>query len=335
MINFNYQKICADILKDLPPRTKEVVLRRFALAGAKSKNRETLDSIGKSFNITRERVRQIEQNGFARMKPKAKNYENVFQYFIKEIKNNGGLKKENILLDSLSNKKSQNPVFFLLCLGNHFKKFHETKEFYPFWAIDSNSAQSAQKIINSFYSEFKRKKQPMSFAQLCSSSRKPSSAVSSCLEVSKTIHQGPNNLFGLKEWPEVNPRGVKDWACLVLKKKKKPLHFTDVADSINKIYEPKRKCLPQTIHNELIKDPQFVLVGRGLYALKEWGYETGVVKDVISKILAKSEKPLTKKEIINKMLKQRFIKQGTILLNLNDTERFVKDERERYTIKTI
>ena len=114
MINFNYQKICADILKDLPPRTKEVVSRRFALSGTKSENRETLDSIGKSFGITRERVRQIEENGFARMKPETKNYENVFQYLAKQIKNSGGFKKENILLNSLSAKKSQNPVFFFL-----------------------------------------------------------------------------------------------------------------------------------------------------------------------------------------------------------------------------
>ena len=94
-----------------------------------------------------------------------------------------------------------------------------------------------------------------------------------------------------------------------------------------------RKANIATVHNELIKDSRFVLVGRGLYALKEWGYEPGVVKEVIAKVLRAEDKPLTKEEVFQKVLKQRLIKENTILLNLQDKSCFFKDEAGRYTIK--
>jgi hypothetical protein len=148
----------------------------------------------------------------------------------------------------------------------------------------------------------------------------------SYLEISKNIQRNSEGLFGLREWPEINPRGVKDKAYLVFKKQNKPLHFTQVASLIG-------QALPQTVHNELIKDPRFVLVGRGTYALKEWGYEPGRVREVIFKILSKEKKPLTKKEILAKVLKQRLVKETTVLLNLSNKEYFLKNPQGKYQIR--
>jgi hypothetical protein len=67
--------------------------------------------------------------------------------------------------------------------------------------------------------------------------------------------------------------------------------------------------------------------------LKEWGYTPGIVKEVISKTLKESAKPLSKKEIIGKVLLQRQVKRNTILLNLQDKNYFLKDSKDRYTIK--
>ena len=91
--------------------------------------------------------------------------------------------------------------------------------------------------------------------------------------------------------------------------------------------------MPQTVHNELIKDPRFVLVGRGLYALKEWGYEEGQVKDVILKILKEARKPLPKEEILAGVLKQRMVKENTVLLNLNNKKYFLKTPEGKYISK--
>ena len=327
---FNYQKICDELLSDLTPRAKEIIKRRFCLVegtsnlAKRNKQRETLESIGKDYGITRERTRQIEEDGFSRFKPKVKRCENVFQYFINELKKTGNLRKEDALLEALGKRKFQNHVFFLLTLGDGFTRFGETKEFYALWTTKNDFFISAQKALGSFSSRLQEKNQPLA-----------GKVPAFYLEISKTIQQGPEGLFGLKDWPEINPRGVKDWAYLAFKKEKKPLHFSETAELVNKFYKTERETLPQTVHNELIKDPRFVLVGRGLYALKEWGYESGVVKEVIATLLKKAKKPLAQQEIVKQALSQRFVKENTILLNLNDKERFLKNEDGKYTVRTV
>jgi len=131
-------------------------------------------------------------------------------------------------------------------------------------------------------------------------------------------------LYGLREWPEVNPKGIKDKIYLLLKKAGEPLHFTDVAKGIE-------GSLVQTVHNELIRDPRFVLIGRGIYALKNWGYIEGDVKDVISNIIGSESRPLTKQEILDRVMKQRHIKENTVLMNLSNKRYFSRDDQGRYT----
>jgi len=130
----------------------------------------------------------------------------------------------------------------------------------------------------------------------------------SYLEISKKIQPNREGVLGLIEWPEIKPRGVKDKAFLVFKKHGKPLHFTEVAKLIDKFdYNmPNKKTYPQTVHNELIKDPRFVLVGRGTYALSEWGFVPGTIKDIITKVLKEKNEPLHKDEVV----KQVFISKG-------------------------
>jgi len=102
-----------------------------------------------------------------------------------------------------------------------------------------------------------------------------------------------------------------------------------VAKQITKTFG--RKAHPATCHNELIKDARFVLVGRGLYALAEWGYSRGVVADVIKSIL-KKDGPLTKEEIISKVKKERYVKDNTILVNLQNGHYFKKTKDGLYAL---
>ena len=333
---FNYQKICQDLLKDLPERTKEVISRRFGLERPTSvgyPERETLESIGESHGITRERVRQIGEDGFLRLKLKAKNYQPPFQYFIDQLKTTGNLKKEETLLNLLGGQKFQNQVYFLLTLGEPFERFSENKDFYSLWSIKKEAITLAQKFINSTLKTFEKRGKPLSCEELFKTQKAEFPEISnknilhSYLEISKKILQNSEELFGLKDWPEINPRGVKDRAYLVFKQANTPLHFTEVTRLIG------QSALVQTVHNELIRDPRFVLVGRGLYALNEWGYQPGVVKDVISKVLKEAKKPLTKRKILEKVLKQRLVKENTILLNLQDKKYFLRDSQGKYKIK--
>lgn len=308
---YNLQQISLDILKELPAKQKEIISRRFGLRGGK---RETLESIGKNLGITRERVRQIERDGFLRLKESAVKCQDIFQGFRQYFKKYGDLKKEDSVLADLGGLKWQSQVFFLLNLGKEFERTGETPDFYASWSISKESLAKAQKKIYLIVEELKKKKTPLDLRG------------SSFLEISKRIQKNSDGLYGLKEWPEINPKGVKDKAYLALKRQGRPLHFTQVAGLIE-------KSLPQTVHNELIKDPRFVLVGRGIYALEEWGYEKGVVKDVIMNVLRQSNSPLKKEEIVNKVLGQRLVKENTILLNLSNRKYFSKDSGGFFSVK--
>ncbi len=322
-MKLNYRKICQDLLKDLPQRTKDVIERRF---GLKTGERKTLEAIGKNYGICRERVRQIETAGFSKIKPKLEKYQRVFQYFSNQIHNFGDLKKEEILLNLLGSQKFQNQTFFLLTLGERFERFSENKDFYSLWTINPDSLTFAKSVLNSLCNKLTEVNRSLNFEEILKKTDSnlgkslTPQALRSFLEVSKKIQSGIDGQFGLKDWPEINPRGVKDRAYLIFKKEKNPLHFAEVTQLINnskfkKISHP--SALIQTVHNELIKDPRFVLVGRGLYALKEWGYVPGVLKDIISMTLREEKRPLTREEIIEKVLKQRVVKINTILINLS------------------
>lgn len=326
---YNYQTIChSNLLKVLPDRHREVISRRFGLgaAGVDPRQgrgeRETLESIGESFGVTRERVRQIEEDALRRLNGaiSAPMVQNIFQDFLRYFKGARSLKKEDMALQDLGGKKFQNHVLFLLTVAKSFHRYGETPDFYAFWAIDKNAFDTAQRLINDFTNQLKNKITPMAL---------PREIPASYIEISKNILKGSDGAYGLKDWPEINPRGVKDKAYLVMKKEGKPLHFTKVANLIGK------GALVQTVHNELIKDLRFVLVGRGLYALREWGYEPGFVKDVIASVINNAGGKLDKDEIVDGVLKQRQVKPNTILLNLQNQKYFIQNSEGEYTIREV
>ena len=107
------------------------------------------------------------------------------------------------------------------------------------------------------------------------------------------------------------------------------MHFKEVADSISKTFN--KKIHYATCHNELIKDSRFVLVGRGMYALAEWGYKKGIAREVIRDIL-KREGPLPKDDIVAKVNKERYFKKNTILVNLVNPKYFKKNKNGLYTV---
>lgn len=321
MKGFNLQKICQDLTSDLPERQKEIILRRF---GFKGNERETLEAIGKSFGITRERIRQIQEDAFKKIKEKIGKYEKVFVFFEKHLIRFGGLRNENILLRELGEGRFEKEVYFLLAVGGKFKRYTEKKDHYPFWALNEGFVAKAKKAIDCLSIKLKEIGKPADLKNLnFLSLEKP--ILTSYLEITKKIQKNENSLYGLREWPEINPRGVKDKAYLVLKKIKKPLHFTEITKFIEGAHL-------QTVHNELIRDQRFVLIGRGIYALKEWGYTPGLVKDIIIRAL-KENGPMAKSEILKNVLRQRMVKENTILLNLSNRKYFLRDSQGKYNLR--
>lgn len=333
----NYQKISLELLEYLPERTRDVIERRFGLEG---KEKETLETVGKSYGITRERVRQIQDTGLLKLKRHLKNYREALEYFADYLKKRGDLKEEKRCLNDLGERIFQNNVYFLLSLGEDFERFSENIDLHSLWTINEESLGLATKVIEGIEQEFKKIGSPLVFEnifgiyekEIKDSLRTPLSKepLLSYIEVSKRIEQGPQGAFGLREWGEINPRGIRDKAFIALKQKGEPLHFREVAAQINNLdFEKKKEALPQTVHNELIKDNRFILVGRGLYALREWGYEPGVVKDVIFRIL-KEKGAIEEDKIIEEVLKKRFVEKNTVLMNLK--KHFSKGKDGKYRI---
>ena len=149
------------------------------------------------------------------------------------------------------------------------------------------------------------------------------------LNLSKSLSKNPLGEWGKATSPNVKTRGIKDYAYLVMRRHGSPMHFREVAEAIEKTFG--KKTHTATCHNELIKDSRFVLVGRGVYALKEWGYTAGVVREVIEQIL-KKDGPMSKDDIIEKVLKERYLKKNTILVNLMNPKYFKKDKNGLYTV---
>jgi hypothetical protein len=334
-MKLDYLKVCSELLGDLPKRDKEIIWRRFGLDGGE---RETLQVIGEDYGLTRERVRQIQESALEKIEPKLKKYDNIREHFLNHFFSSGGLKREDLVLTSLGGEKFKNPVFFLLNVMNPFLRFKENEFYHSFWTIEPRYFNFAKKVIDSFENFLKRRKEPFKIEDLSPHQifkkdleKNPINilsleAVRNFLEVSKKIKRNQEGFFGFREWPEINPRRIGDQAYLVFKRENKPLHFVQVAKLIG------NNCNIKSCHNELIRDKRFVLIGRGIYALREWGYLPGTVKELIFQILVKARGPLSKEQIIERVLKQRLVKTNTILLSLKDKNYFLQTKEGKYIL---
>jgi hypothetical protein len=151
-------------------------------------------------------------------------------------------------------------------------------------------------------------------------------ALYSLLKAAKKIEQNKYGHWGAHDWREIKPKTINDKIYLVLKNHGEALHFEEIADRINQVVFDNKKANAATVHNELILDNKYVLIGRGLYGLKEWGYKEGTVADVIEEILSSKEEPLNRDEIIEKVLEKRIVKRATVVLALMNKDKFEKVE---------
>ena len=146
---FRYSEISSDLLSGLPQRTREILVRRFGLNNNK---KETLEFIGKDYNITRERVRQIEREGVKRVMESSKKKVSIFLSLNKEMDRFGGLKREDKLINSLSKEEQNNShLIFLLSIGEYFKRIGETEDTHSLWTNNDESLYTAKEVIEHAY----------------------------------------------------------------------------------------------------------------------------------------------------------------------------------------
>ena len=337
MEKVNYKQLYTKLTKGLSPKTKDIFDRRF---GVKSGNLETLESIGDRLGITRERVRQIEEVGFNFVKKNNKEtLDTIFKNFRDYLESQGGFKKEEVILQELGGANNKPYVLFLLTLGSDFVRVCGKKDYHYFWLVNPEAEGKIKDTLHALVSDIEDHgallKQDELVTKFALKHNIDGQAIASYVEISKRIQENKEGKLGLANWPEINPRGVKDKAFLVFKQSQEPLHFRKITELIDGLgfSHSGKKTHPQTVHNELIKDTRFVLVGRGTYALAEWGYVPGTIKDIITKVLNEKKEPTHQDHVLKEVMAQRLVAKNTILINLNNKKYFNKDDQGRYFLQ--
>lgn len=338
-ISFKPKKITKKITSQLTDRASDVVMNRFGLTPDGKK--KTLEEIGSKYNITRERVRQIEDSALNMIKKSSvyKAEQAIFEELKQLVHKLGSIVAEHELLPYISkDKATQNHINFFLTLGDSFKKHHEDKHFHARWSVDGDMTEKVHEALRKLYAslsdedlvpETEMIKRFFEHMGTVSEQYRDEEMVKRWLSMSKAVAKNPLGEWGKTSSPNIRTRGVKDYAYLIMRKHGSPMHFKEVADSISKTFN--KKIHYATCHNELIKDDRFVLVGRGMYALAEWGYKAGTAREVITDIL-KKEGPLSKEEIIKRVNKERYFKNNTILVNLVNQKYFKKNKNGLYSL---
>ncbi|MBS9775185.1 hypothetical protein KGV52_00565 [Candidatus Gracilibacteria bacterium] len=335
-----------DILDSLSDKEKSVISRRIGLENG---TKETLQSIGNSFTppITRERVRQIEEAGIKKIGRIAQHtiLTDIQKIAVKYVKLHGGLISSTRLINNIiKDLKIQSDIN---------KDLMET-----IIQSDYDIEKSKQKLgseiffylphihkadINLVYKEakkiLKKKKDIMTkdtlYKQISKNLKKVKDFspvfIDSVIDIHNDILVGEENLVGLESWKILNPKTLKDKAFYVLKKIKTPMHFVDIGNKITELLGEEVKV--NTIHNELIRSNDFVLIGRGIYALKEWGFKPGTVLDVIIGIMEKRGEPMNTEEIKTEVLKVRDVKDTTVYMNLQNKKFIERVGRNYYQLK--
>lgn len=316
----------------LNEKEKRSITGRFGLTGRK----ETLSLIGKDLGLSRERIRQIEKNSLRKLRLDFnKNYKNKIDEIINLFEKNGGIAvDDNIGEDFIkiagNYKFAKNYLRLAFSIISEIESVDESSDLLSGWRIDKVSKEKIISINKKVIEYLKDIDLPKDFsalrAEVVGIEKEPKELVKSAIMLSAKIVEAKNGMIGLKSWPSVNPRNVRDKIYYVLKTGGKPMHFKDITEEIAKLKFDHKKVVQATVHNELIADKRFVLIGRGIYALREWGYSDGTVYDVIKNILSNSKRPVSLGEIISLVNKSRKVKKNTILINLQTNKIFKKVE---------
>ncbi|MFA6526460.1 MAG: sigma factor-like helix-turn-helix DNA-binding protein [Candidatus Buchananbacteria bacterium] len=359
---FNPVETLDALLANLAEKEKSVLTRRFGLGQLP---KHTLEEIGQSYGITRERVRQIENLSIKKLmdlrelKDEIKEAESLVVQLLEQY---GGVMEEAFFLENVLNYMTAHPDAenSLLFLAEHIfseniDRVYQDKEFNNLWRLGAADVDFLKSVITEMVKIIETNEEPVKLEELMSRFKSSDFYIAnkdrilslttmleateedidkileSYLRASRKIKQDIFDNWGLISWGIVKPKKINDKIYLTLKKSGRPMHFTEIASSINDNGFDGKIAYAPTVHNELILDSKYVLVGRGIYALSEWGYKPGNVTDVIEEVL-RAEGPLGKDQLIDKVLAKRNVKRSTVYLSLMNHPLIKKNDKNKYFI---
>lgn len=319
-------------------REREIISRRYGLFDRK----ETLEQIGELLGITRERVRQLEKSVVARLRSQAEqgklpHIAEVQKNLQTEVEKLGKVARITDLsaqLTKSNTKIDQSRVAFLASLCPSLTVVEDNDHFHHATGLmQEHDANKIKEHVSAIVDIIKKIGEPVEIKAVADKlSHKDPSHTQALASISKNLAT-LNERWGLIKWPMVNPKNIRDKIYVILKENGQHMHFNEIADSIKQSSFKRKDVTTQAIHNELIKDKRFVLIGRGIYALKEWGYEKGTVADIITDVLKQAGEPLHRDEIVKRVLKSRYVKETTILLNLQGKTQFKRVAKATYALE--
>ncbi len=347
--SLNASEIIELLLSELDSKESDIIKRRHAF---NSERKETLEHIGKQYDVTRERIRQLERQGIEKMK-QSPQYEKVMrpveQVVEQAMNEHGGVMQEGMVYDYFlgEDHDKDNPQRrYWAFLMNHLlqlivKPLPKNGAYERGWQLHSADLKFVNEVIEALEDIMKNHGKPQDFDQVFQvlqdhaayhryQAQLSDQIVLSLLHVAAKLNKNPYEEYGLRDWGHIQPKRMHDRIYLVLKKHGKPMHFEEIAKEVSRVFG--KKAYPPTVHNELILNKEYVLVGRGMYALREWGYKEGIVIDIVEDVLRKADRPMDREEIVDAVLEQRFVKRNTVLLALTNKKLFTKLADGRYTL---
>jgi hypothetical protein len=326
----------------LSPKEKHIIENRYAL---NDRPHATLEKIGREFGVTRERIRQIEKNALKKLTRNVVNtrLHQFNQFASTVIQKYEGVALEEKLVSEISALVSDPKgvdVFAIklsLELDSNLEKVPNTIHYYPYFKLKTIERKEIMDLCEKTIHYLSSKtdicgmEDILAMLEKVSGKRWNKAFVISCLELDRRLKLVKKGV-GLSSWRHINPRTLRDKIHYILNDIQKPLHYVEISNRISEAHFDRKTINVQAVHNELIRDNAFVLIGRGIYALRKWGYDDGTVAEVISNIL-KEKGPLEREQIINEVLKKRQVKRITILLNLKNKPLFERVGRDAYALK--
>lgn len=320
------------------PRETDIIARRYGLNGEK----ETLEQVGETLGITRERVRQIEKATLIRIKVSLDDGKNpIFNDaemdLIKALHELGRSARINTLANKLipdATNRDRAMISLLAELSSKMLLTSENDKYYSAIVLtNSRDDKEIKDTVDYIVKMVKQHGQPLTLDELfklVAGDFEHPNEIGATASISKQI-TNLRGKWGLVNWPLVNPRNIRDKIYVVLKASGKPMHFSDIAKVVKSEKFSRNNVTDQAIHNELIKDDRFVLIGRGIYALAENGYKKGSIVQVITELLRKNG-TMHRDDIVREVLKARQVRETTILLNLQSKPQFKHIAKNQYCL---
>lgn len=336
---FQTEPIVRDILATAVDREREreIITRRYGLFDRK----ETLEQIGELLGITRERVRQLEKSVMHRLRAAAEegsipHIDEVQTRLLSELEEMGGVACIHTLTDRVAvdgSRDEQSRLAFLARLCPQLIVVDEDNDFHLCIArSDLHDEKQLKKLVSSLIDTIKKSGEAAPIEAIAEKAGMQNPQHAKALAHTSKHLATLNGKWGLIKWPMVNPKNIRDKIYVILSQGARHMHFNEIASAIKQSEFKRKDVTTQAIHNELIKDDRFVLIGRGIYALKEWGYQRGTVSDIITQVLEEAGAPLHRDEIVKRVLKKRYVKETTILLNLQGKPQFKRVAKATYTL---